>query len=130
MEGHHAGRTVATAHQRACIVAEQRPRDPAEMRECRGNALAPIVTALIEKGFHEEPTRVAEHCDETTRFYRYASGLVQAALVPLALGMSADFYVVVAKISGSVIDGAIAATALWVGIVALWWGIPWIARRR
>src|SRR5439155_4844880 len=54
MKTHRAGRAVAPEHQGARIVAEQRPRYAAEMREGRGDALAPIVAALIEKRFDEE----------------------------------------------------------------------------
>jgi len=51
METHRAGRAIATEHPRARIVAEQRARHAAEMREGRRDALAPIIAALIEKGF-------------------------------------------------------------------------------
>ena len=47
-------------HQRAGIVAEQRARDAAEMRERGGDPFAPVVAALIEKRFDEEAARVAE----------------------------------------------------------------------
>ena len=56
--------------------------------------------------------------------------MVEASLVPLALGMSADFYVVVAKVSGSMTDGAVSAAARLVGLFGLWWRIPWLARTR
>jgi len=54
----------APEHQRARIVAEDRPWDAAEMREGGRDALAPIVLALTEKGFHEQPTGVTEDRDE------------------------------------------------------------------
>jgi hypothetical protein len=84
------------------------------------------ILLIAPAAFH----RIAEHGRPTTRFYRYASGMVQVSLVPLALGMSADFYVVVAKVSDSVAAGAVAATALALAAAALWWGIPWLARTR
>jgi hypothetical protein len=73
--------------------------------------------------------RIAEEGQRTRRFYRYASGMVQASLLPLAVGISADFYVVVAKIGGSVLDGVVASVAVFVAMVGLWWTIPWLARR-
>jgi hypothetical protein len=87
-------------------------------------ALAGIML-IAPAAFH----RIAEDGQRTPRFYRYASGMVQAALLPLAVGMGADFYVVVAKISASVVDGVVASTAVLLTMVGLWWGVPWLARR-
>ena len=55
---------IAAEHQRARVVAEQRARHAAEVREGRRDPLAPVVLALVEKGFDEEPPRVAQHRDE------------------------------------------------------------------
>jgi hypothetical protein len=51
-------------------------------------------------------------------------------LIPLSLGMSADFYVVVTKVTASPREGAIAATMLLVGATGLWWWLPWMERSR
>jgi uncharacterized membrane protein len=71
--------------------------------------------------------RLAERGRATRRFYRYASRMVQASLVPLALGMSGDFYVVVSKVTESSRDGELAAAAFLIGAFALWFCVPWIA---
>jgi hypothetical protein len=84
------------------------------------------ILLIAPAAFH----RIAEQGQPTTRFYRYASGMVQASLVPLALGMSADVYVVVTKVSGSIAEGAVAAAALLLSVLGLWWWIPWFARTR
>jgi len=82
------------------------------------------ILLIAPAAFH----RIAEQGQPTTRFYHYASRMVQASLVPLALGMSADLYVVVAKVSGSMADGAVSAAALLLGVFGLWWCLPWFAR--
>ena len=64
MEPDRPGHAVAAEHQRARIVAEQRPRHAAEMRERRGDPLAPIVLALSEKRFDEQAAGVTEHGHE------------------------------------------------------------------
>jgi hypothetical protein len=87
-------------------------------------ALAGILL-IAPAAFH----RIAEEGQRTRRFYRYASGMVQASLLPLAVGISADFYVVVAKVGGSVLGGVIASGAVFVAMVGLWWIVPWLARR-
>jgi hypothetical protein len=50
MKHDSAGRAVAPDHQRPRIVAEDRPRHAAEVREGGRNALAPIILALIAEG--------------------------------------------------------------------------------
>jgi hypothetical protein len=87
-------------------------------------ALAGILL-IAPAAFH----RIAEEGQRTRRFYRYASGMVQASLLPLAVGIGADFYVVVAKVSGSVLDGVVAGAAVFLAMLALWWAVPWWARR-
>jgi hypothetical protein len=84
------------------------------------------ILLIAPAAFH----RIAEEGAPTRRFYLYASGMVQASLVPLAMGMSADFYVVVAKVSGSIAYAVIAAGALLLTTFALWWFVPMIARHR
>jgi len=54
MEGDGAGRAVAPEHQRARIVTEHGEWHAAEMDERGGNALTPLVLALVQKCFHED----------------------------------------------------------------------------
>jgi hypothetical protein len=93
-----------------------------------GLALVSLAGILLiaPAAFH----RIAEQGQPTLRFYLYASGMVQASLIPLAMGMAADFYVVVAKVTGSGVSGAVAATALLIGAAGLWWCLPWAVRSR
>ena len=51
--------------------------------------------------------------------YRVGSALVTIATLPLALGLAADIYVVIAKIAGSLTSGCIAAVLSLVGLVGL-----------
>jgi hypothetical protein len=64
MERHRPGRPVATADQRARIVAEHREHDAAEVGERSGDALTPIVLALVEKPFDEGAPGIAEDGDQ------------------------------------------------------------------
>jgi hypothetical protein len=61
---YRAGRAIPPKHKRPRIVAEDRRRDPAEVDERCGDALAPIVLALIEKRFNEESAGLTEDGDE------------------------------------------------------------------
>lgn len=72
--------------------------------------------------------RLAEHGENTESFERAAEKLILASLLPLALGVAGDVYVVVAAILGSVGIAAAVAAACGVGMVALWFGLPLAAR--
>jgi hypothetical protein len=83
------------------------------------------ILLIAPAAFH----RIAEDGQRTRRFYRHASGMVQASLLPLAVGISLDFYVVVAKSSGSTLDGVVASAAVCLAMIALWWALPWLVYR-
>jgi len=59
MELHRAGRTIAP-DERPCIVDKDGDGHPAEVDEGGGNALAPIILALLKKRFHEETAGITE----------------------------------------------------------------------
>lgn len=78
-----------------------------------------IVLLMTPAAYH----RIVERGEETEHFHRFASKMVVAALVPLALGISAAVYVVVQKVLDSqlvAVVGALVALALfW----ELWFGL-------
>lgn len=66
--------------------------------------------------------RIVEQGEETERFHRFASRMVLAATVPLALGLSGDFYVVVRKVLDSERWALVAAGACLLCCYGLWFG--------
>lgn len=72
--------------------------------------------------------RLVERGEETERFHRFASAMVLAALVPLALGMCGDFYLVAERITGSTTAAAILAGGLALVFFALWFGLGLLRR--
>src|SRR5678815_3353060 len=60
MEPDGPGEAIAIDDERARIVPKEGPRHAPKVPERRGDALAPLVLALREKRFHEQPTGVAE----------------------------------------------------------------------
>jgi hypothetical protein len=73
--------------------------------------------------------RLAEGGENTERFEQVAERLVLAALLPLALGVAGDVFVVTDVVLGTRAGIAI-ALACAVGMAALWIGIPLLAARR
>ena len=61
---HRPGRSITPTDQRAGIVAEHRQHDAAEVQEGGGDALTPIVLALVEKRFDEGPAGITQHRDQ------------------------------------------------------------------
>ncbi len=73
--------------------------------------------------------RIVEGGEDTRHFHRVANRLVVSAMVPLALGITTDFYIVAAKVTGSM------ALALTLAIIALvmfygfWFAFPLLRAR-
>jgi hypothetical protein len=83
------------------------------------NALA-IVLLITPAAYH----RMVEHGEETEHFHRFASKILIAALVPLALGMAGDVYVVVQKVTDSLLISVVSALVLLAIFWELWFGLP------
>ncbi len=64
MECHGAGRPIAPAHQRRALSPSTVSTHAAEVHEGRGDALTPIVLALVEKRFHEGASGITEDRDQ------------------------------------------------------------------
>jgi hypothetical protein len=74
--------------------------------------------------------RIVEEGEDSEPFFRFASRMVLAAMVPLALGVAGDFYVVAAKVTGSPpLAGALATLVLGL-FYGLWFGYTFYRRRR
>jgi DMSO reductase anchor subunit len=78
-----------------------------------------VVLLMTPAAYH----RIVEEGEETEHFHRFATRLVVAALVPLALGLSGAFYVVVQKVTESTLLSVVAALVLLAVFWELWFGI-------
>ena len=83
------------------------------------NALA-IVLLITPAAYH----RMVERGEETEHFHRFASKALVAALVPLALGMAGDVYVVVQKVTESLLISVVSALVILAIFWELWFGLP------
>ena len=86
---------------------------------CLGlNALA-IVLLITPAAYH----RLVEEGEETEHFHRFASKILVAALVPLALALAGDVYVVVQKVSDSQLVSVVSALVVLAVFWELWFGL-------
>jgi hypothetical protein len=83
------------------------------------NALA-IVLLITPAAYH----RMVERGEETEHFHRFASKVLVAALVPLALAMASDVYVVVQKVTESPLISVVSALVILAIFWELWFGLP------
>jgi hypothetical protein len=83
------------------------------------NALA-IVLLITPAAYH----RMVERGEETEHFHRFASKILVVALVPLALGMAGDVYVVVQKVTDSLLISVVSALVILAIFWELWFGLP------
>jgi hypothetical protein len=89
-------------------------------------AIAISAVLLIAPAAHH---RIVFGGEDSEEFLPIASAYLLAATVFLALGMTADCYVIVAKVLGSAKAGAVAAAGTAAVCLGLWHAAPLIARR-
>jgi hypothetical protein len=74
--------------------------------------------------------RIAERGRISTRFAELASWFIAAAMVPLALSIALETFVVSAVITGTSATGGIIGASLAVMFVAMWFAFPTVDARR
>lgn len=84
-----------------------------------------IILLMAAPAYH----RIVYAGEDTPEFHRFGSWLMTAATVPLALGLSGDVYVVLAKIAGSPTVGAVSGLLTLAACSGLWHIYPAIRRR-
>jgi Family of unknown function (DUF6328) len=74
--------------------------------------------------------RIVYAGEDTPDVYRVGSALVNAATLPIGLGLAGDIYVVIAKIFDSFAIGALVGGLTLLLLAGLWYGYPLIVARR
>ena len=121
------GAQALLGFQLAIIVTQSFEKLPPASRTVHAVALGLIALTVILLMAPAAYHRIVYAGEDAAEFHRTGSILVTAATVPLALGMSADLFVVMAKIAGTEAGAVIAALAL-VAFVALWHVYPAVRR--
>jgi hypothetical protein len=91
-----------------------------------GLIAACIVFLMAPASFH----RIVERGEDTERLHRFAGVMVLCAMVPLALGLAGDCYVVVARVLGSSEVAIALAIVSLVFFFGLWFGLTLAVRAR
>ncbi|HWS52668.1 MAG TPA: DUF6328 family protein [Pyrinomonadaceae bacterium] len=78
-----------------------------------------VVLLMTPAAYH----RIVEQGEETEHFHRFASKMIVASLVPLALGLAGGVYVVAQKVTDSTLVAVVAALVTLALFWELWFGI-------
>jgi len=84
-----------------------------------------IVLLMTPAAYH----RIVEEGEETEHFHRFASRVLIAAMIPLALGICGDFFIVMRKVIVSSTYSLVAAAVMLLFFYSLWFGLT-IYRRK
>ena len=85
-----------------------------------------IILLMTPAAYH----RLVEEGEETEHFHRFASRILLAAMLPLALGITGDFYVVLRKVTEKQTLSAALAALLLAAFYGLWFGYTLYLRKR
>src|SRR5205085_10246496 len=86
---------------------------------CIGLTALTIILLMTPAAYH----RLVERGEETTHFHRFASRVLVAALVPLALALCGHVFVVVLKVTESQLVSVVAALVTLAIFWELWFGL-------
>jgi hypothetical protein len=85
-----------------------------------------VILLMTPAAYH----RIVERGEDTEHFHRVASILLLAAMVPLPIGICGELYVVVLKVSGSVLTALTNALLFLALFYGLWFGYTNYRRAR
>ena len=85
-----------------------------------------IILLMTPAAYH----RLVEQGEETEHFHRFASRVLLAAMIPLALGITGGFYVVLRKVTEKQKLSAALAALLLAAFYGLWFGYTLYLRQR
>jgi hypothetical protein len=85
-----------------------------------------IIFLIAPAAYH----RLVEKGEETEHFYRFASLMLLVSMIPLALGISGDLFVVVRKVTESATAAITASALALLFFYGLWFGYTIYRRSR
>ncbi len=112
------------------MLSESFTKLPQSSKLLHVGSLAAVALATVLLMTPAAYHRIVENGEATEDFYRVACRLILSSLVPLALGLSGDFFVVLDKVSESklpALAGSLGMLALFLGC---WFGLTFFQRVR
>lgn len=110
------------------VLSESFDKLPASSKYVHLASIAAVALAMILLMTPAAYHRIVEEGQETEHFHNFASRILVASLVPLALGISGDLFVVVRKVFDSATLAIVASVAVLVFFYGLWFGLTFYRR--
>jgi hypothetical protein len=104
-------------------------RLPQHAQYMKLGALALMLVALALLVAPSAYHQIVEGGEDTKRLHRFASRVMELALVPFAVGLGVDVFVATEKVFGHT-PGASAGLAAIAFALFFWWGLEWLRRAR
>jgi hypothetical protein len=124
------GAQALLGFQLAIVLTEAFEKMPLEIKLMHGAALILVAVSIVFLMAPAAYHRIVYGGEDSEEFHRIGSIFVTWSTIPLALGMSADVFVVGTKIVSSVMASGIIASAVAALLIGLWHGLPLVARRK
>jgi len=83
-----------------------------------------VILLMTPAAYH----RIVENGENSEHFHRFASAMLLSALVPLALGIAGDFFVVTEHVVQSTAVSISLAAIILLCFFGLWFGLPMLRR--
>jgi cytochrome bd-type quinol oxidase subunit 2 len=77
-----------------------------------------IILLMTPAAYH----RIVERGEQTEHFHRFASRILIAAMIPLALGVCGDFFLIVRKVTESTVAAVVAGLVMLFFFYGFWFG--------
>jgi Family of unknown function (DUF6328) len=117
--------------QLAIVLTQSFEQLPAASKLVHAASLCLVALAVVLLMAPAPYHRIVYAGEDTQDMYRVGSALVTSATLPLALGLAGDVYVVIEKISGSVVAALFAGGLVLFLLIGLWYIYPLaVARMR
>ncbi|GBQ27544.1 hypothetical protein HLH34_10255 [Gluconacetobacter azotocaptans] len=121
------GAQALLGFQLAIVLTAAFEKLPVLSRLMHGGALFCVALAVILLVMPAALHRIVWAGQDSERFVHLGGNITATALVPLALGLTGDSYVVAARIVGSGTAGTLVATAVAAILFGLWFAWPMVA---
>jgi NhaP-type Na+/H+ or K+/H+ antiporter len=123
------GAQALLGFQLAIVLTEAFEKLPMAMKLVHGAALLLVAVSIVLLMAPATYHRIVYAGEDSEEFHRIGSRFVTWSTVPLAVGLSADVFVVGTKILPSEIASSIVATVVLMFLFGLWYALPLLARR-
>jgi hypothetical protein len=122
------GAQALLGFQLAIVLTETFERLPSPSRLLHGAALVSVALSVVLLITPAALHRIVWAGEDTEAVFRIGGRITVLALLPLAMGMAGDSFVVLSRVWGSMGPATIAASLVLLCLIGMWFGWPFVER--